>query len=451
MQVWRLYPCLMSATKIRLTAVIMDVLDVITSSPSDNPAWGLLLCEQTGYGTGTIYPALDRLMKSRLDRGQVGRTAARRPASSPLLHGHLNRPRRLPRSGRRPLGSPGGLAAGPSYRGDSVKTAPASRPGDDDGDGQRRFIPMTLDSFRRPDDFAWRLGKPELADAAHLQACKADDHSTPFLHGSRVEDLRAALDSMEREGRLYADSGVDLVRVVDGQVLVGQAKTRASNRRRGWIARLLPRGRAKRRSMFKAILSGGLAGLLIFSSSAPVWMRVLGALLAVLIPLRELAVPSKPKIRARKKLVEWPLTRFTVQGLTDLASLLAGRRRPALRAEWRTHLAGESGHDPVTWRKVREAGGFVASAVRCRCSDAADAAWAPADAVLRSRTLSNLFTLMPAALAALILFRHGGTIGLLGSAESVSAIYLMFYALVLAGRKYRNVKPPEPKARRAKE
>jgi PadR family transcriptional regulator PadR len=53
----------MSATKIRLTAVIMDVLDVITSSPPDNPAWGLQLCEQTGYGTGTIYPALDRLMK----------------------------------------------------------------------------------------------------------------------------------------------------------------------------------------------------------------------------------------------------------------------------------------------------------------------------------------------------------------------------------------------------
>ncbi len=54
----------MSATKIRLTAVIMDVLDVITNSPTDNPAWGLLLCEQTGYGTSTVYPALDRLMKA---------------------------------------------------------------------------------------------------------------------------------------------------------------------------------------------------------------------------------------------------------------------------------------------------------------------------------------------------------------------------------------------------
>jgi hypothetical protein len=155
--------------------------------------------------------------------------------------------------------------------------------------------------------------------------------------------------------------------------------------------------------------------------------------------------------RVREKRGDRPLARFSVCRLTDLAAVLAGRKGPVLRAEWRAHLAGESGHDPVTWRKVKEALGFVASASRCRCSDAADAAWTPVDAVFKSRTLSNLFPLMPSALAALILFRHGGTIGLLGSAESVSTIYLMFYALVLAGRKYRNVKPPEPKARRAKE
>ena len=54
----------MSGTKVRLTAVIMDVLDVLTSAPPDNPAWGLRLCEVTGYGTGTVYPALDRLLKA---------------------------------------------------------------------------------------------------------------------------------------------------------------------------------------------------------------------------------------------------------------------------------------------------------------------------------------------------------------------------------------------------
>jgi PadR family transcriptional regulator, regulatory protein PadR len=52
----------MSATKIRLTQAVMDILDVLTSSPPDSPAWGLLLCDMTGHGTGTVYPALDRLL-----------------------------------------------------------------------------------------------------------------------------------------------------------------------------------------------------------------------------------------------------------------------------------------------------------------------------------------------------------------------------------------------------
>ncbi len=131
-----------------------------------------------------------------------------------------------------------------------------------------------------------------------------------------------------------------------------------------------------------------------------------------------------------------------------MAALIAGRKRPSLRAEWHAHLAGESGHEPPTWRKVLKALGFIISAIRCRLGDVADAAWGPTDAVLKSRSLSNLFTLTPTALAALTLFRHGGTIGLLGSAESVSAIYLALYALVLAGRRYRDVKPSEPKRRR---
>ena len=54
----------MSPPKIRFTTVIMDVLDVLTNSPPGDPVWGLRLCEVTGYGTGTIYPALDRLLKA---------------------------------------------------------------------------------------------------------------------------------------------------------------------------------------------------------------------------------------------------------------------------------------------------------------------------------------------------------------------------------------------------
>jgi len=54
----------MSATKVRLTQAVMDVLDVLTNSPPDNPAWGLRLCDVTGYGTGTVYPVLDRLLQA---------------------------------------------------------------------------------------------------------------------------------------------------------------------------------------------------------------------------------------------------------------------------------------------------------------------------------------------------------------------------------------------------
>ena len=46
-----------------MTVVIMDVLDVIMSARVDDPAWGLRICDQTGRGSGTVYPALDRLMK----------------------------------------------------------------------------------------------------------------------------------------------------------------------------------------------------------------------------------------------------------------------------------------------------------------------------------------------------------------------------------------------------
>lgn len=47
-----------------MTMVIMDVLDVLTNAPPDDPAWGLRICELTGHGSGTVYPALDRLLKA---------------------------------------------------------------------------------------------------------------------------------------------------------------------------------------------------------------------------------------------------------------------------------------------------------------------------------------------------------------------------------------------------
>src|ERR1700733_5846712 len=133
-----------------------------------------------------------------------------------------------------------------------------------------------------------------------------------------------------------------------------------------------------------------------------------------------------------------------VSGLTSIAVLLAGPKREALRDEWRAHLAGESGHDPADRRKIGEALGFIASAIQCRCADAADAAWTPVDAVLKSRTRSNLFVLVPTWAAAYLVLRHEGVLGVVKAAEGISAIGGTLYALVRAGRWYRKVKPPEP-------
>jgi hypothetical protein len=146
-----------------------------------------------------------------------------------------------------------------------------------------------------------------------------------------------------------------------------------------------------------------------------------------------------------------PLARLSARGLTNLAVRLAGRRGPVLHDEWRAHLLGESGHDPVTWPKVKEALGFVFSAIRCRCSDAATAAWTPVDAVLKSRTLSNLFVHVPTGAAAYLVLRYEGTLGAVKAAESIGMIGGTLYGLIRVGRWWRNVKPPEPKAQRIKE
>jgi len=146
-----------------------------------------------------------------------------------------------------------------------------------------------------------------------------------------------------------------------------------------------------------------------------------------------------------------PLAGFSARGLTSLAALLADRKRPALRDEWRAHLAGESGHDPITWTKVREARGFVVSAVRFRLSDAADLAWRPVDAVLGSRPLSNLLAWGPVIVMLVAIVRRDGRFGLVADIQDPIALGGFLYIVIRAGRRRRGVKPPEPKARRAKE
>ncbi|MEU6671649.1 PadR family transcriptional regulator [Streptomyces sp. NPDC046727] len=49
-------------TSIRLTTPTLGVIGVLLSSTADDPAWGLKICEETGLGSGTVYPILERLV-----------------------------------------------------------------------------------------------------------------------------------------------------------------------------------------------------------------------------------------------------------------------------------------------------------------------------------------------------------------------------------------------------
>ena len=142
---------------------------------------------------------------------------------------------------------------------------------------------------------------------------------------------------------------------------------------------------------------------------------------------------------------------LSVSGLTNLAARLAGSRRPVLQDEWRAHLSGESGYDPVTWPKFSQALGFLASAIRFRLADTAELAWRPADAVLGSRFLSNLFVWGPVIAVLVAITHHDGRFGLVADDQDPAALGAFLYGAIRTGRWWRGVKPPEPKARRARQ
>jgi hypothetical protein len=147
-------------------------------------------------------------------------------------------------------------------------------------------------------------------------------------------------------------------------------------------------------------------------------------------------------------LVDRPFARIPTRLLTALAILLAGQGRPGLRDEWHAHLAGESGHDPLTWRKAGDALGFVSAAFRYRLTDAADLAWRPVDAVLGSRLLSNLFVGGPVIVVLFAIVRHDGRFGLVSDIQDAGELGAFLYGVIRIGRWWREIKPPPPKPRR---
>jgi PadR family transcriptional regulator PadR len=53
-----------------MTDTMQAVLAAVVDAPETGPAWGLSICEGTGLRSGTVYPALDRLMKAGLIRDE---------------------------------------------------------------------------------------------------------------------------------------------------------------------------------------------------------------------------------------------------------------------------------------------------------------------------------------------------------------------------------------------
>ena len=49
-----------------MTATVLDVLSLLAAAAPDRPEWGLSICKKAGYGTGTVYPVLERLLDAGL-------------------------------------------------------------------------------------------------------------------------------------------------------------------------------------------------------------------------------------------------------------------------------------------------------------------------------------------------------------------------------------------------
>jgi hypothetical protein len=138
--------------------------------------------------------------------------------------------------------------------------------------------------------------------------------------------------------------------------------------------------------------------------------------------------------------------RLSARRITGFAARVAGSERMGAHEEWYAHLASQESR----WHGYKMAGGFLFAALRFRLADATDTAWTPVDAILKSRTLSNLLVLGLSSVAAIDVGQHEGRLGVVLGAESLIGIGGLVYGLIRVGRWYRDVKPPEPKARRIK-
>lgn len=59
-----------TSPRVRLTTTTVKVLDMLISADPDAPPWGYRICEETGLGSGTVYPILERLEKANWIAGR---------------------------------------------------------------------------------------------------------------------------------------------------------------------------------------------------------------------------------------------------------------------------------------------------------------------------------------------------------------------------------------------
>jgi hypothetical protein len=174
------------------------------------------------------------------------------------------------------------------------------------------------------------------------------------------------------------------------------------------------------------------------NSGTEQWVAALAAELNA--PVAEVKTESNTARNRRK-------AAFSSSSMTRVAVFLAGRKRSAVREEWRSHLYGWNDRRLSQREQVHAARGFLWSAVRYRLDDAARLGWRPVDAVLGSRTLSNLTVWIPFLVAVLPVVHHDGMYGLIANAENLTALWGGLYAAIRVGRWYRRVKPERKPSR----
>lgn len=300
--------------------------------------------------------------------------------------------------------------------------APTTDPGDDPGGEPqashglrgiygfalvRRISPPDTEAPPRRATATW-VNQLASLDGSAVTTRITDDWPGSLTEAlQRLREAEQAAESTDRARQFPADSGVDYVMYAPDRVAYIEAKRPTYERRR--------RGRGFHRR-----------------DALPVRMyAAVGSYLqAGLSPLKSGLSP---------------------RSLTGAAVFIAGKKRGAVAGEWRSHLSGWTGHGLAREDQLRAAWGFLWSAVRYRLRDAADLAWRPADAVLRSRTLSNLVVGIPVLAAVIAVLRHDGQYGLITNDQNIIGLGCGIYGVIRTGRWWRRVKPPKHKPGQVKE